>query len=311
MTNLKFKNGHGGESSRYYTDLNYLIVKNQLSQNDTVFPFDIKFYLKSGNSWGYTKANGVIFKEDHFITFEDTTLKTHPKCKLCNINIDSIEKVTIRGPLKLNFPSYNDSRWHIEYRMGLTSNFVNQKTKKYIDNYFNLGFGTSLYYNKFNFSYCFNGATLLRVKEQFKNTAGDSIRKYANTFWKTNSPYSINIIKHNFDFGYEFKIDDKISLNPTFGIGLWHFSIKDSSNYKKNLNPIYDINLGLSMRRFVYITEYARFFYGIQGYFSYSNVNENFLSFGNPYWAVTINCGFKFVPRGLGAIGIISGLSNR
>lgn len=306
MTSLKIERISG----QYYTDLNYLITKNELLQNDTVIPFDINFYLKSGINSGWLGTSRLIFKEGYFISFNDTILKTNPKCKFCKINIDSIEKLSIRGPRKINFPSYNDSRWHVDYRIGLTSNFVNLKTKNYLDNYFNLGFGASIYYRNFVFSYCFNPTTILRVKKTFNNDNGDTIRKYANTYWKTNGPYSINLIKHNFDFGYEFKINTKVSLTPTIGVGLWHFTIKDSANYKKNINSIYDINLGLSAKRFVYVTNGARFFYGLQAYSSYSNVPDKFSSFGNPYWSITINCGFKFVPRGLVALSLLSGSGN-
>ncbi len=312
MTNLKVERGSGKRSGniKYSNDWTYLIIKNEKLSFDTIFPFDIKFLLKSGINSGWWGTTRLIYKEGYFISYNDTTLNTSPKCKFCNINIDSIEKIEIRGPRKINFVSYNDSHWHVDYRMGLTSNFVNLKTKSYLDNYFNLGFGASIYYRNFIFSYCFNPTTLLRVKEQFKNTAGDSIRPYANTFWKTNGPYSINIIKHNFDFGYEFKINNKISLTPTIGAGLWHFTIKDSANYRKNINSLYDINLGLSLKRFVYVSEGARFFYGLQGYASYSNVTDKLSSFGNPYWTITINCGFKFVPRGLVALSLLSGLGN-
>ena len=307
MTNLKVERGSGKKSGniKYSNEWTYLIIKNEKLSFDTILPFDIKFLLKSGINSGWWGTTRLIYKEGYFISYSDTTLKTSPKCKFCNINIDSIEKIEIRGPRKINFASYNDSRWHVDYRMSLTSNFVNKKTKDHLDNYFNLGFGTSIYYRNFIFSYCLNGTTLLRVKKQFKNTNGDSIRPYANTFWKTNGAYSINIIKHNFDFGYEFKINNKISLTPTIGAGLWHFTIKDSANYRKNINSLYDINLGLSLKRFVYVSEGARFFYGLQGYTSYSNVTDNFSSFGNPYWTITINCGFKFVPRGLIALGIL------
>ncbi len=107
MTNLKIGISHGVDidlatgknygSTRYSNDLTYLIIKNEVLQYDTISPFGIKFFLKSGINSGYISTSSMIFKEGYFINFEDTTLKAHPKCKTCKMNIDSIEKIVIRG----------------------------------------------------------------------------------------------------------------------------------------------------------------------------------------------------------------------
>jgi hypothetical protein len=301
MTNLKFERESGDGGVRYYTDLNHLIIKN-----DTIIPFDIKFYLKSGTSWGYINPNTVLFKERDFITFKDTTLETHPKCKLCRINIDSIEKIAIRAPRKINFPSYNASRWHVDYRIGITTNFVNSNTSKYYDTYLNLGFGTAYYYRNIMFSYCFNPTSISRFKTNLYNQYGDTIKEYR----KDHGSYWTNIMKHNFDLGYEIKFNDKNSIIPTMGFSLWSFRIIESSNVQNKIQRLHDFNLGISYRRFVSISNNARFFYGLQGYAIYSNAPDKFSSLGNYYWTATVTCGFKFVPRGVVALSILSGLGN-
>lgn len=107
MTNLKigkrngidfdFSNGKNYGNTHYSNNLKYLIIKNESSQIDSIFPFDIKFFLKSGVNTGYLDPSKIIFKEGYFISFNDTTLKTNPKCKLCRIHIDSVEKIVIKG----------------------------------------------------------------------------------------------------------------------------------------------------------------------------------------------------------------------
>lgn len=77
--------------------MKYLIVKNELVSSDTIVPFDINFFLKTGVNSGFIDIDAIIFKEGYFISFKDTTLKTNINCKFCKINIDSIDKIKIRG----------------------------------------------------------------------------------------------------------------------------------------------------------------------------------------------------------------------
>ena len=108
MTNLKIKknygsgiavnvgNGIASGNTHYTNGLKYLIIKNEL-HFDTIVPSDINLFCKSGLKSGYANPHNLIFKDGYFIFFNDTTLKTHPKCKTCKIHIDSIEKIVIRG----------------------------------------------------------------------------------------------------------------------------------------------------------------------------------------------------------------------
>lgn len=107
MTNLKIEKkhrtdwelttGHSYGKTIYSNNLKYLVVKKSLTP-DTIYPIDIKFFLKSGINSGYWGTSRLIFKDGYFITFNDTSLQTNPRCKFCKIHIDSIEKIVIRGP---------------------------------------------------------------------------------------------------------------------------------------------------------------------------------------------------------------------
>lgn len=97
-TDIGFGSVRKDGSTNYSNGLKYLVVKSDSFCCDTIVPFDMKFYLKSGLKSGYINPETVIFMNGFFISFNDTTLKTNPKCKLCRINIDSVEKITIRGP---------------------------------------------------------------------------------------------------------------------------------------------------------------------------------------------------------------------
>ena len=96
-TNIDFSSGKTHGHSSYSNGLKYLIIKNELLHFDTIIPFDIKFFLKSGNYSRWGDPHKIIFKEGYFITFNDTTLKTSVKCKFCLLNIDSIQKIVVRG----------------------------------------------------------------------------------------------------------------------------------------------------------------------------------------------------------------------
>ncbi len=207
--------------------------------------------------------------------------------------------------------SFENSLWHCDLRIGFTNNFVNAKTMNYLDNYGNLYLGTALYYKNIVFSYCFNPTTIVRVKKPFSNHNGDTIRKYTNTFWETKDPYGINLIKHNFDIGYEIGLNKKNSLTPTLGFALAQISIKEPNLNFKKLPSYYDLNFGLSYKRYIEVTKAGRFFYGIQGYAGYSNISNSFSALGNFYWSLTIHCGAKFVPKGLLSLGILQALTSR
>lgn len=104
MANLKIERRHRADiivftpgSSNYYNDLKYLIIKNDSLNCDTIFPFDIKFYLKSGSNTGWLGADGIIFKDNFFTAFHDTVIKTTYKHKFDRVHIDSVEKTIIRG----------------------------------------------------------------------------------------------------------------------------------------------------------------------------------------------------------------------
>lgn len=94
---LEITTGKSYGGTNYSTNLAYLIVKNQNLSFDTIFPVDIKFFLRSGITTRYLDPLEMIFKDGYFISFQDTSLKTNPKCKFCKINIDSVEKIAVRG----------------------------------------------------------------------------------------------------------------------------------------------------------------------------------------------------------------------
>ena len=93
---IDFSTGKDYGGTGYSSNLEYLIIKKDSLKFDTVVPLDIKFFFKAEHS-PYLTIHSIIFKENFFISFNDTSLKTSPKCKFCKVHIDSIEKIIIRG----------------------------------------------------------------------------------------------------------------------------------------------------------------------------------------------------------------------
>lgn len=87
-----------GSGSAYHSNLKYLIIKNDSLNYDTIIPFDVKYYLKSGINSGWRGVDRTIFENEYFTTYSYNKPNTIQKCKFCKIHIDSIEKILVRGP---------------------------------------------------------------------------------------------------------------------------------------------------------------------------------------------------------------------
>lgn len=199
---------------------------------------------------------------------------------------------------------YEHSYLFMDYRIGVTTNFVNSKTSSYYNPYWNMGFGTSLYIGNILASYCANPATLPRFKSTLFNTDGDTILEYRK---KGGSSWT-NIIKHNWDLGYEFRINEKSSITPTAGVSFWRYVIYGPGDDLIKIRNLHDFNVGLSYKRYVPVTNATRFFYGVQAYVIYSDVPNKFSALGNYYSSITVMCGFKFVPQGAILFSLLSNM---
>jgi hypothetical protein len=125
---------------------------------------------------------------------------------------------------------YFNSIVHLGFKAGVTSNFVDAKTKKHLDNYFSiLGLDGTLHIKHHYLSYYFVPTTLQRIKRTLYASNGDSVRAYR----KKEGDYFANILKHNFDFGSEIRLGSKKTVTPMVRVGLRKFLVLDSSNYKK------------------------------------------------------------------------------
>ncbi len=217
------------------------------------------------------------------------------------------------GDFSKNNSVFDKSKFHMDFNFGLSENFVDTKTNKCFGNYFILGFGTTVYLKNFFFSYSYNPTSLTKVKHDFSSTDNFIIKEYYKNSWNGNGPYWVNIIKNNFDIGYEKNLNKTLSFTPSVGFFVSKLQVINDSlhDWKHDVGRFYGGRLGFSIRKYFTVVENVRVFIGVNNFFSIYNINNHFSDLGNNFYTFSINFGFKFRPSGKPFSEALSLMSNR
>ena len=190
---------------------------------------------------------------------------------------------------------------YADYRLGVVDNITDGRTTAYIDHYWHLSFGVSLYIKRLILSYSINPSTVGTVKKEFSARNGYTLRPYHHGFWGGGRKgYWLNIVKNNFEVAYEIPLNKKYSLTPAVGFFINRFNIINDSlhGFRYHLSDAYGLNFGCSIKRYFTIAPNAQTFVAISAYANDCKLSRNLAQLGDRFYSFSIQCGIKFHPTG-------------